>query len=108
MKHLLLAVSICGAAMGCSSLFHFKDPTTQAVTCGVASAEIPIIESAAAICGPFAPACLDALVAIYGSACADAAAHGKSQEEAHQAGLEAVNRRASAMKAELVKAGVSK
>lgn len=101
----LVAIALT-AFVGCASLFHFSDPTTQAVSCDVASSELPIIEGAAAVCGPFAPACLSALEAIFGLACTDAAKAGKSQQDAHQAGIDAVNRHASAMKDKLARAGV--
>jgi hypothetical protein len=91
---------------GCSSFLHFKNPATQAVTCAILAPEELIIESASAICGPFAPACLAALQGLFGDACTAAAAAGKSQEEAHSAGLAAVNKHASAMKLQLEKAGV--
>lgn len=92
--------------VGCSSFLHFSNPTTQAVTCAILEPEELIIESAAGICGPFAPACLSALQALFGDACTTAAAAGKSQDEAHAAGLAAVNAHASAMKLQLEKAGV--
>lgn len=92
--------------LSCSSFLHFKDPGAQAVTCAIVGPEMLIIESAAGICGPYAPACLSLLESIFGDACVAAAAAGKTQEEAHQAGLAAVNARASKSKAELVKAGV--
>jgi hypothetical protein len=91
---------------GCSSFLHFSNPATQAVTCAILEPEELIIESAAGICGPFAPACLSALQALFGDACTSAAAAGKSQDEAHTAGLAAVNAHASAMKLQLEKAGV--
>lgn len=99
------ALLLCGVA-GCASLFHFSSPTAQTVTCDILAPEMALIESAAGICGPFAPACLSALEAIFGDACTAAAAAGKTQQEAHKAGFDAVNMHASAMKAELVKAGV--
>lgn len=92
--------------VGCSSFLHFSNPATQAVTCAILAPEEAIIESAAGICGPFAPACLSALQALFGDACTTAAAAGKSQDEAHAAGLAAVNAHASAMKLQLEKAGV--
>jgi hypothetical protein len=92
--------------LGCSSFLHFSDPTTQAVTCAILAPEEAIIESSAAMCGPFAPACLSALQALFGDACATAAAAGRSQDESHKAGLAAVQKHAGTMKASLEKAGV--
>lgn len=92
--------------IGCASFLHFKDPSAQAVTCAILAPEEALIESAAGICGPFAPACLSALQALFGDACTTAAAAGKSQDEAHAAGLAAVAKHASAMKVSLEKAGV--
>jgi hypothetical protein len=104
-RRLALALAALVVA-GCSSFLHFSDPTAQAVTCAILAPEEALIESAAGICGPFAPACLSALQALFGDACTNAAAAGKSQDEAHAAGLAAVNKHASAMKVSLVKAGV--
>ena len=43
----------------------------------------------AALCGPFAPACESLLTALYGDACAAAAAKGAGQDEATKAGMDA-------------------
>jgi hypothetical protein len=93
--------------VSCASFLHFSDPTAQKVSCDIAESEMVLITSAAAICGPFQPACLAALEAIFGSACLSAAQAGKTQKESHDAAIAAVQQRSGAMKDALAKAGVS-
>jgi hypothetical protein len=102
----LMVFVLALAIPGCKSFLHFSDPTAQAVTCAILEPEEALIESAAGVCGPFAPACLSALQALFGDACTAAATAGKSQDEAHAAGLAAVHKHAGAMRVSLVKAGV--
>jgi hypothetical protein len=106
-KHRIgLLVGLPLLALGCSSLFHFSDPIAQEVSCAIGSAEMPVLDAAAAVCGPFAPACEALLATIFGDACTAAAKAGKSQDDAHRAGLAAVRERQAAMRAELERAGV--
>lgn len=107
MKRLAFALCAALAACGCSSFLHFADPGAQAVSCSLAESELVILEGASGICGPFAPACLTALEAIFGAACTNAAAAGKSEADAHKAGMDAASDRAGAMRASLERAGVS-
>jgi hypothetical protein len=103
---LIFLVALALTISGCKSFLHFSDPTAQAVTCAILEPEEALIESAAGVCGPFAPACLSALQALFGNACTAAATAGKSQDEAHAAGLAAVHKHAGVMRASLLKAGV--
>jgi hypothetical protein len=71
------------ALPGCKAPFVWSDPSVQAVSCGITAAVLPLLESLAATLGfP-----LSVVEALYGTACAEAAARGMSQHDAEQYGV---------------------
>ena len=87
---------IAGLALllaGCSSLFHFSDPTTQAVTCEITKDVLSLLESLAVSVG--IP--LQVVESLYSEGCATAAKEGLTQDQAMRYGYEHAQARAYRM-----------
>lgn len=83
------------ALTGCARPFVWSSPSTQAVTCEITSAVLPLLEELAATLGfP-----LSVIEDLYGTACNTAAAKGMTQHDAEQFGLAEAKRLGFAMKA---------
>lgn len=73
------------ALTGCSSFLHFSNPSTQAVTCEITAAVLPLLEDLSATLGvPLAT-----VEDLYSDACTQAAAKGMGQADAESAGVNA-------------------
>lgn len=102
MKH-AIAVCVVGLALGgCKAPLVWKDPSVQAVSCGITGAVLPLLESLAVTLGfP-----LSVVKDLYSTACEEAAAKGLSQHDAEQYGLQRArilgeHMRAAGMRAEV-------
>lgn len=92
----IASVCMCLVLGGCASFLHWKDPNVQAVSCGITSAVLPLLEELAVSLGvPLA-----AVERLYATACAEAAAKGLSQHDAESYGVAEARTNALRMRAE--------
>ncbi len=95
MKRVAFVLGAAFVAAGCSSLFHFADPTVQSVSCAITNIVLGPLEVLASTLG--IP--VDLLQVLYGDACNVAAQQGMSQHDAEQYALKHVEELGKAMKA---------
>lgn len=95
MKRLVALAALALCLGGCKAPFVWSDPSVQAVSCGITSAVLPLLESLAVTIG--VP--LSVVEKLYADSCSFAAAHGLDQKASEKYGLEHARLHAMAMKA---------